>query len=209
MLTARDEQILILINRFGFLCARHVIKHFNLNERVAYRRLERMVGKGYLHRRRVLPGRPRVLLLTQKAVESVGTNHSRAEIRLATHEHDLLVADAALALAAKHNWEFETEREIRASKGARFARGHTPDAILLTKNGTKIALEVETSYKSVQRLEKIIRHYRRSEVQRVLFVCRADRQADRIREIAARAKADGLVAVKTAREVLDDGAKPG
>lgn len=63
MLTERDKKILWFISGFGYVCARHVIAAFPLSERVAYRRLQRLVRDGYLQRKRVLADLPRVYFL--------------------------------------------------------------------------------------------------------------------------------------------------
>lgn len=203
MLTQRDARILVFINRFGFLCARHVIKYFTLNERVAYRRIAAMEREGYLHRRRVIPGRPKVLLLTQKAVETVPTNHARARIRLQTVEHDLLVADVLLALDLRYGSRFKTEREIRSETGIS-AKAQIPDALIYSGERL-IALEVENSYKPAARHQKIIRRYiRRREIGEVLYVCYNQQQAKRILEIARKMKADSLVNATTIDEVMNN-----
>ncbi|MCL6559751.1 MAG: hypothetical protein K6U74_13340 [Firmicutes bacterium] len=136
MLTERDKEILRFISRFGYLCARHVIGAFPLSERVAYRRLQRLVQDGYLHRKRLLADLPRVYLLTQRGVDASGTDFCRVRnIRLQTLEHDLTVADVAVALLRLYpGSSWLTERELRRKTGQGFGnvgtREHAPDGVL-------------------------------------------------------------------------------
>lgn len=191
MLTERDKEILRFISRFGYVCARHMIAAFPLSERVAYRRLQRLVQDGYLRRKRVLADLPRLYLLTQRGVDASGTDFGRVRnVRLQTLDHDLTMADVAVALLRLYPGSFWlTERELRRKAGQGFgsvgAREHVPDGVLLLANGQKIAVEVETSRKPRQRTERILRYYlRRSDYIAVWYFCRTAQQLKSVREAA-------------------------
>lgn len=191
MLTERDKEILRFISRFGYVCARHVIAAFPLSERVAYRRLQRLVQDGYLRRKRVLADLPRVYLLTHRGVDASGTDFGRVRnVRLQTLEHDLTVADVAVALLRLYpGSSWVTERELRRKTGQGFGiigtREHVPDGVLLLRGGDKIAVEVETSRKPRRRTERILRYYlRRSDYIAVWYFCRTAQQLKSVKEAA-------------------------
>jgi hypothetical protein len=191
LLTERDKEILRFISRFGYLCARHVIVAFPLSERVAYRRLQCLVQDGYLQRKRVLADLPRVYFLTQRGVDASGTDFGRVRnIRLQTLEHDLTVADVAVALMRLYpGSSWVTERELRRKAGQGFgsigAREHVPDGVLLLPDGKKIAVEVETSRKPHRRTERILRYYlRRPDYIAVWYFCRTPQQLKSVKEAA-------------------------
>jgi len=190
LLTERDKEILRFISRFGYLCARHIIAVFPLSERVAYRRLQRLVQDGYLHRKRILADLPRVYSLTQRGVDASGIDFGRVRnVRLQTLEHDLTVADVGVALLRLYpGSSWVTERELRREAGQGFgsvgAREHVPDGVLLV-DGSKIAVEVETSRKPRRRTERILRYYlRRSDYIAVWYFCRTPQQLKSVREAA-------------------------
>jgi hypothetical protein len=110
-------------------------------------------------------------------------------VRLQTLEHNLAVADVAIALIAQYpGAEWITERELRREAGQRFGFGqsvHFPDGILILPNGKRFAVEVEMTAKEKRRVEKILRVYlRRSDYSEVWYFCRTKRQVERVREIA-------------------------
>ncbi|MGQ9512647.1 hypothetical protein [Thermodesulfitimonas sp.] len=120
-----------------------------------------------VQRKRLLADLPRVYLLTQRGVDASGTDFGRVRnIRLQTLEHDLTVADVAVALLRLYpGSSWVTERELRRKAGQGFgsigAREHVPDGVLLLPDGKKIAVEVETSRKPRRRTERILRYYLR------------------------------------------------
>lgn len=205
MLTERDKEIMRYIHRFGYLSARHITTAFKMHPKAAYRRLGRMVREGYLRHVRPLRHESGVYVLTTAGIEACESERGRARIRLHTFNHDLLVADIALALAAGGEWI--TERELRAGVGGigrPGPRAHVPDGVLVRPGGARIAVEVELTAKPKARLQKIMRDYvRRTEYQQIWYFCKTKRQAERIQDVAKRI-APGLVVVKLIEEVLND-----
>jgi hypothetical protein len=205
VLTERDQEILVLVNRFGSLNTRHIAAAMEMSMHAVYHRVAVMAERGYLQREHTQRGVPDALILTANGVKAAGGT-ARAKLRIATLSHDWLVADILLSYA-KSGTEFRTERELRAElydhKHKR-KEGYVPDGLI--KNlvgGGWTALEVETSYRTVLGYEKVIReHLRNPDVTNVLFVCKSQKAAERLTDIVEAMKLDDFVSVKTVQGVL-------
>lgn len=210
MLTERDRHILAEVARFGFLQAdqirRVVSRERNVSKRMVYHILNRLEEQGYLKRRRVLVGLPGLYLPTERGLEAADSDFARTRVRLQTVEHDLTVIDVALALTARTGGAWVTERELRREAGQRFGvghQGHVPDGVLVLPDGRRVAVEVETSAKTLRRLQVLLRNYLRTRYAEVWFICRTARQAHKVRQAA---RGMDFVRVMELREVLrDDG----
>jgi len=187
LLTERDKEIIRLINRFGCLTAAQVAAAFGMSERVAYRRLQKMVEARYLKYRRPLSGAG-IYIAGVRGLEAVDAELGRFQVHLATLEHNLAVADVAILLLRRYpGARWVTERELRREAGQRFGvgwQGHVPDGLLVLPGGREVAVEYENTTKSRAAFGKVMRHYLRTDYAQVWFVCRTRRQADRLKELA-------------------------
>jgi hypothetical protein len=158
----RDLDLLIWINGFGFANASQIQTYLNVCSAVTYRRINKLISAGYLVSKNILHGHQRIYILTNKAVtlcaDSIPANNN---IRLGTFHHDLTLVDLSLYLEKKYSGEFEPARRIRHNYGlAGFGNpGHIADGYLHIGDYKPIAIELEISLKSHQRLKNIILNY--------------------------------------------------
>ena len=158
----RDLKLLTWINGFGFANASQIQSYLNVSSTVTYRRINKLINAGYLVSKNILHGHQKIHILTKKAVkvceDSIPAN---TNIRLGTFCHDLTLVDLSLYLQKEYSGDFEPARRIRHNYGlAGFGNpGHIADGYLHIGNQRPIAIELEISLKSHQRLKKIISNY--------------------------------------------------
>ena len=173
-ITARDLEILKAINSFGFVDINYIIKRFNMHSTAAYRRLHQLVKNDLLIHQGLLHRQPGVYRGTKLSTEfSHDVLPPLKSVSLATYDHQLKVAHLSLVLLEKSGGEFITQRHIRNQSGisAVGQKSHKSDGTLVLPN-KRIAIEVELTPKSRERLEKIIRHYRKElAYQEVWYFC--------------------------------------
>ncbi|MEW5873446.1 MAG: hypothetical protein AB1894_29570 [Chloroflexota bacterium] len=195
-----------LIDRFGVLNSKHIAAAMDMSMHSVYHRVAVMEQRGYLHRHHTRRGMPDALTLTAAGAKAAGGT-ARAKLRLATLAHDWLVADVLLSYA-KSGCEFRTERELRAElydPGRKRREGYVPDGLIKNGNGGWTALELEISYKTTARYEKVVReHLRNPNVTNVTFFCKSRSQAARLTDIVEAMKLGDFASVKTVRGVFGD-----
>lgn len=160
-ITDRDLKLIKMINHYGFLDIAVLMRQFNMGEKVAYRRLYRLVRKGFLTHDKLFFKSPGVYRATQAGVMLANDRLPPLKnINLATYQHDLLVAKLSMVLEQREGGVFTPERLLRHQRGLNRVgqRTHVPDGELIVGD-KKIAIEVELSTKGRSRLEKIIKHY--------------------------------------------------
>lgn len=158
ILQERDFLILKEIERWRWLLGRHIqeLCYFS-SARTTDRRLKILVESGYLERKKILYGVPNIYFLTNKGKKLLGASRHMDSIRIELIRHDIIVVDMAIYLSKTMKISYDmfiTEKELHRKDG--FGnRNHAPDFCI--KNGeSNIAVEIELSLKSKERLEKNI-----------------------------------------------------
>lgn len=182
MITARDLEIMRLINRFGFMSAENISAIYGLavgdgggeawetsRERnkkidagIVYRRLKKLVDDGLLKRKRVLFEAPGMFYLTAKAVTLCDSDLSAiTEISPSTFLHRIYILRVASELLGKYGGWWETERELykKTFKRSNTAQVKIADGVLHVPNGGSAAIEVELTKKTNARTRQLLRQY--------------------------------------------------
>ena len=131
-----------------------------ISYQTSQQRMRLLVDGGYLEREWILREHARVHRVTSKGV--LAAEDSLTPLRsvyLGTYRHDRLLVDLAQSLADKTGGIFEPERRLRQKLGRKGARGHAPDGLLRIDDQQPIAIELELSIKSKDRLAEIIETY--------------------------------------------------
>ena len=173
-ITERDKKVLRAINRFGYADARFVSSYFNWHKKLTYRRLNKLTQHNFLHFDWIFQGKAGVYRVTRSGAE-LSQDHLPPvrRINLATYDHQLRVLSLSLRLLDEHGGEFVSERDLRHQLGINTnnSKVHVPDGVLIL-NEQRVAIEVELSVKSQQRIEKILHHYRKDfSYQSVWYYC--------------------------------------
>jgi hypothetical protein len=167
-LTERDREIVDWVARVGAVGADDVRVAFRTGRTVAYRRLARCVDFGVLGQVRLLYGEPSLYVATPTGLRWVGREVLRpAQLTPGGFAHAQACARLAAAFEGSGRYRVLGERAIRAHEraGGRLIASvavgptaglHHPD-LLLEADGARIAVEVELSVKTAQRLRAICR----------------------------------------------------
>jgi hypothetical protein len=174
---ARDWQIVRWVARMGAVTLAHLRIRFELGRTVAYRRIAACTQAGLLERVETLRGQPTLIRATKRGIDFVGVPLPIAKVRPDLVGHWIACGDAALALEAEFGTEaLVSEREIRLLErdaGRRVASAvvgerpegpeilHRPD-LAVRSDGHWLAVEVELTPKAPERLEAIVRGWRRA-----------------------------------------------
>lgn len=161
MLTNRDIKILELISKFGVVSEKHLMWLCGWQNKVqggknVYKVRQRLAEGEWVASYKLSYKQPRVVILAKNGAAFMNTKKVR-KIPIQILEHDMFVIDLYLELKAKNpKMEIETEREKRRYEGICFGdKRRVPD---LTLND-EIAIEVELTQKSTQRLRRVILSY--------------------------------------------------
>lgn len=158
----RDVEILRWINGFGFASAEQIRGFMQVNDSTAYARIGKLVKHGYLERQRILHGQARVHKVTKKGVIASGDALvPLAYVTMGTFRHDFMLVDLALMLERQTGGRFTPDRRIRHNEGLSGVGqlGHVPDGYLHIGEDKPIAIELELSIKSRQRIQNIVNGY--------------------------------------------------
>lgn len=157
----RDLSLLNWINSFGFVTCKHVGRWMNVSDRVAQKRVKKLVDGGYLERERIFCKGGDILKVSNLGVKLIGDELGvQKGLRLGTYFHDLGLIDLSLDLVEEHNGSrFFPERRIRHEIGLKGVgqSGHIPDGFLELEGGQRIAIELEITRKQKFRLKRILR----------------------------------------------------
>lgn len=174
-LTSRDVTILQFINEFGFCEMPQINQRFDLRKPRNYQLINKLMRHGLLHHERIFYHRHGLFRLTQAGSRftSLPPLH---RVSLANYHHDLTVLMLYLKLRTFYpNAAWITERKLKHDKYKLGVgqQGHLPDGILVFPDGKQVAIEVELSCKSKQRLETILKTYAAQfSLQEVWYFCR-------------------------------------
>jgi hypothetical protein len=185
-LTEPDLELLRFLSEHRFALADHAAALLEVTPVTATRRLRKLAAAGYVTEEPVFHGRPAMYLISRTGLAAAGSTLPKPKLDLHTYRHDVGVA--WLWLAARHGTfgplsEILAERTLRSRDLARSrdgtdrldseplgvrlggtgARGaerlHYPDLLLRTKDGRRVALELELSTKARTKLETILAGY--------------------------------------------------
>ncbi len=213
----RDLPMLSWIGRYGIVSVEQVGRHWFASDdhsggyRAAARRVRKLEQAGYLVRDRVMHNASTVLRLTHDGHRLVGLSLRPAELSPPLVEHHLAVVDLAEGLRAQHpDWQLLTEREYRVYRRVAIAAGlkkprsgqaRVPDCVFLLpkeSEGTQqlwIAVELERTEKTPERVRQIIESYYRDPPKEVRWYVTRD-AAQRYRQLIHKERADRFMTVE-------------
>jgi hypothetical protein len=174
-LTSRDVAILQFINEFGFCEMPQINQRFTLRKPRNYQIINKLIRHNLLQHERIFYRRHGLFRLTQAGSRftSLPPLH---RVPLANYHHDLALLNLYLKLRIFYpdsSWISERKLKHDKYKLGVGQQGHLPDGILVFPDGKQIAIEVELSCKSKQRLEAILKTYAAQfSLQEVWYFCR-------------------------------------
>lgn len=159
VLQERDDIIFREINRWRFCLSRHIEKLCGFStERACNRRLQILREAGYIDRKSVLYGVPRLYFLTHKSKMLIGANKNKQTFRVDQINHNIAVLDTVIYFIQHEGVKSEdivSDREMQSKDGFS-SRRHYPD--FMYKEGEKsYCVEIELTLKDKTRLEKNIK----------------------------------------------------
>jgi len=161
-ITARDIEILKFINEFGFCEIIHIERKFNLKKPRCYQILQRLTEANLIKHERVFHAKHGAFYLTRQ-----GATYSNLpaikNIPKDNYQHQLTVLDIYFQLTKQFaNSSWLSERYIKREKST-YCVGkkirHLCDGVLILPDDKQIAIEVELTMKTKERLEDIIFSY--------------------------------------------------
>lgn len=171
----KDKDMLLFefLAKFGFATVGQLHTYLGGSINSLKTRLSHLVNDGYLVNHMIFFGKPSVYTITKKANSTELAIVK--EISLSGYQHDLLVIDVFLRLKDKFI-SYDTEKMTRAARGVGVGKsGRIPDLVGYTEQGSAIAIEVDRTDKSLERLKTIIASYitmiTGSKYQEVWFIC--------------------------------------
>jgi hypothetical protein len=217
----RDWQILRWIGRMGAVSVDHLRARFALGRTVAYRRSAVLIEAGLIERVPCLPGQSRLLRATQQGLRMAGLSGRVAVASPALNAHHVACAWIAMWLERQHGQDAVlSERDVWMAEGiarqpvasSRIGelpngepRLHRPDLAVLNGRGVALVVEVELSPKAPERLERIVRSWRRARwVERVRYYAAHGATARGVARAIARARAAERVELVSLESVLRD-----
>ena len=159
ILQDRDYLILNEVYRWRICLGRHIKDLCNFEGvRATDRRLSKLLEAGYLERKKILYGIPGIYTLSYKGRILINVNKNKENIRVEQVVHDITVLDVACKLIKSSVMKREniiTDKQLHSLDG--FAvRKHRPDFVINNKT-RKMAVEIELSLKSKERLEQNVK----------------------------------------------------
>jgi hypothetical protein len=174
---ARDWEIVRWVARMGAVTLAQVGARFELGRTVAYRRVAACAAAGLLERVETLRGQPTLIRATRRGLRFTGVQLRVAQVRHELVGHWIACGDVALALEAEFGpGALLSEREIRVLErdegrpvtsavvderpdGSQIL--HRPD-LAVRSDEHWLAVEIELTPKAPERLEAIVRAWRRA-----------------------------------------------
>ena len=159
-ITDRDLVILREVGRWQITLGRHIKELAGFSgSRACDNRLKILVENNYLTREKTLYGTPYIYSLTHKSRQLLTLNKRADKVKLDQLRHDIIVLDIVICLLKTKGlttYDFTSEKEMHRNDGF-IARSHKPDFIY-QENDKKIAVEIELSIKSLDRLEDNVKN---------------------------------------------------
>jgi hypothetical protein len=174
---ARDWEIVRWVARMGAVTIGQLRGRFELGRTVGYRRVAACMERGLLERVETLRGQPALIRATRPGLQFAGVRLRVAKVRPELVGHWIACGDVALALEVEFGvGAVLSEREIRAletHQGRRVVSAvvgekadgseilHRAD-LAVRSGGHWLGVEVELTPKAPERLEAIVRAWRRA-----------------------------------------------
>lgn len=158
----RDRLLLNWINGHGFASAENIASWMGVSMPFAYARIKKLLNGGYLERDRILHNSSRIHFLTKQGLQACNDElPALKKVNLGTYHHDTILIDLSLQIEKETAGSFMPERRLKQLKGLSGVgtKGRVPDGVVDLANGKKIAVELELSVKSKERLDKIMKDY--------------------------------------------------
>lgn len=160
--TDRDRRLLFWINGHGFATVEQIARWMKVTPAFSYSRVKKLINAGFLNRQRILHNSKRIHTISKQGKQAIGDELPiQKKLNLGSYIHDVKLIDLSLDLIDAHGGSFMPERRIRQLKGLSGVGsvGHIPDGILELETENKIAIELELTVKSKERLSKIMNEY--------------------------------------------------
>ena len=159
-LTQRDIEILNFINEFGFCEITQLEKKFALKQPRCYQIMKRLKDNNLVMHERIFHGRNGVFYLTKHGAGYTDLPPIK-NIPKDNYFHQLTIIEVYFRLIQQHpDASWVSERRINREK-ARYNIGkrnhHLADGMLILTDAKEIAIEVELTMKSKQRVEAILK----------------------------------------------------
>jgi DNA-binding Lrp family transcriptional regulator len=174
---ARDWQIVRWVSRMGAVTMAQLATRFGLGRTAAYRRIAECRAAGLVERVETMHGQPALIRATRRGLRFAAVALRPAQIRPELVGHWIACADVGLLLEREFGERaVRSEREIRrleVEHGRPLASAvlrerpdgsdmrHRPDLAVWDRENV-LAIEVELTPKAPQRLESIVRAWRRA-----------------------------------------------
>jgi hypothetical protein len=211
---SRDWELARFVGRHGLVAMRHVEVELGVGRTAAYRRVASCVEAGLLERLELIRSEPGTLRATRDGLRYAGLGLSPAVVSPGAVDHYLRCVTTAQKAGQQFGQDrVLTEREIVFAEqiegrplasatvgenpdGSR--RLHRPDIAVLSDGGT-IAIEVELTPKAPQRLQGLIRYWRRAiadgTVAEVRYQCEPGQTRRAVERAVERVRAQDCIAI--------------
>jgi hypothetical protein len=196
-----DRELLRFLALHRATTAAQVPVLLKISPRRASERLRRLEDARLLRRDRIFAGRPATVTITRRGLREIGSELPPPRVSLTEYRHDVGVS--WLWLAARdgvfgHMREVVAERELRAAtQPVRGLEQHRADLQLTTAAGKRIAVELELTAKSTERLDRIMLGFAGDpQLDAVLYLVPDAALARRIGQAAQRAGIADMVRVQ-------------
>jgi hypothetical protein len=217
-ITERDGELLELAAQHRLILSTHAQALLGVAGATAEARLRALGSRGLMRRAPTFDGQPPGYQITRKGLNAIGSGLPTRGANLSEYAHD--VGLAWLWLAAKAGSfgplaDVVSERRMRSHDGSAprdadpfgvrlggfgargRARLHYPDLLLVTKDGRRVAVELELTTKERTRREKILAGYGADRrIDAVLYLVTDVRVGRAIQQTAARLGISHLVRVQ-------------
>lgn len=175
-ITKRDIEVLRWINSHGAVDISHVAAYLGITDKVAYRRMKKLVDEGLIWYTRFYYEQPGVYRVSQDGIKlSKDTLPALRKISKATLDHDLMVTTISQYLLQKYQAKFVTERQLRQQLGYKGVgqNVHVSDGKLILPDKT-VAIEVELTLKGRARRDSILARYMTNfDYDEIWYFCRS------------------------------------
>lgn len=193
--TERDLQMLRYIGRWPFCTIVQLGRFMSMSDQVTRRRVRALRAHELVTTDRLLFDYPALISLTREGMRMIGLSGPVVGPKLGQFHHDYLVVEWATEQMQKQtDWEFVTEREMRASDtvnqhevtrraplyaverlAGKTAERIYPDFLAINQKGEHLAFELEYTKKNLARIQKLMTAYSLTErIKAVQYFCLPD-----------------------------------
>lgn len=152
-----DIQIISFISKFGYCQERHIQQLCSLSNSETNKIIKHLIKQDYLIKNNIITTHPPYLLLTKKSANFLDIKIS-SKIVLNTLLHDTLLVDLYFYLQLKYpDTTIYSDKQLKREFGAKQFKNNLriPDLLI----GDHLAIELEITEKSKDRLQNIVNSY--------------------------------------------------